>query len=404
MARVGVILVAAGSSTRTGGGTPKQFVSLGSEPMFVAAMRAVADVASEIVVVAPPGAVALAEGLLGGSGRGSGDASLRTRVSVVPGGDRRQDSVLKGLAALSPEVEIVLVHDAARPFATPALTASVVEAAERHGAAVPVSAVPDTVKRVEEGVVVATLDRSVLALAQTPQGFRRDVIERAYEALSGTLATDDAQAAELAGYEVVVVPGDVGNTKITEPLDLEIALLRAGRVPWPGGSARVGTGSDFHRLAVGRRLVLCGVAIPFDKGLMGWSDADVATHALMDALLGAVADGDIGAHFPPGDPRYEGISSMELLDRVVERVRAKGYEVANVDVTIVAEKPRLSPHVARMRESLASVLGVDEGCVSVKATTTEGIGPEGAGLAISAHAVAAVRASSEDCGTAGAGG
>lgn len=391
MARVGAVVVAAGSSSRTGGSVPKQFTLLGSVPMFVAAMRSVAELASEIVVVAPPDAVAEAEGLLRGAGWEIGGRSEGVRVTVVPGGDRRQDSVEKGLGELSAGIDVVLIHDAARPFASPALAARVAEAAERHGAALPVVPVSDTVKRVEDGLVVATLDRNVLALAQTPQGFRRDVIESAYDALGGAPVTDDAQAAELAGHSVAVVPGDPSNVKVTAPADLEAARARAEGAPQALAGERVGTGTDFHRLRAGRKLILCGVEIPFDRGLDGWSDADVATHAVMDALLGAVAEGDIGVHFPPGDPEFEGASSIALLERVVDKVRSRGYAVANVDVTVVAQAPRLAPYVARMRRTLAAALGIDVKDVSVKATTTEGVGPEGAGRAISAHAVAAVR-------------
>ena len=401
MARVGAIVVAAGASTRTGGGTRKQFRLLGTEPMFVVAMGAVAGVASEIVVVAPEADVGTARELLSEAGWSPEDAEAEPRVSVVSGGERRQDSVERGLQALSSEAEIVLVHDAARPFATPQLAESVARAAERHGAAVPVVDVPDTVKRVEDSVVVATLDRSVLRLAQTPQGFRREIIQRAHSSLSGVQVTDDAQAVELLGHQVAVVRGETANVKVTDRADLDAAVMSVEAMRLPGAS-RVGTGTDFHRLREGRKLVLCGVEIPFEKGLEGWSDADVATHALMDALLGAVADGDIGVHFPPGDPEFEGISSMILLDRVMQRVRSRGYQVANVDVTIVAEEPRLAPHVARMRESLASALGIGVGDVSVKATTAEGVGPEGAGLAVSAHAVAALLVGSRETKTTGA--
>jgi 2-C-methyl-D-erythritol 4-phosphate cytidylyltransferase/2-C-methyl-D-erythritol 2,4-cyclodiphosphate synthase len=391
MARVGAILVAGGASTRMGGGTPKQFQLLGTSPMFVLALGSLVSCVDEIVVVAPADAVETARGLL----RDSGVCGERP-VRVVAGGARRQDSVACGLTALSPAVDVLLVHDAARPFATEELARRVLAAVGASDAAIPVVPVPDTVKRVQEDEVVATLDRSVLGLVQTPQGFRRQLLADALAALGDIEVTDDAQAAELAGYRVAVVPGEPGNVKITTAEDLEAARLRAGLGTGLDAQARVGIGCDWHRLVPGRRLVLCGVEIPFEKGLDGHSDADVATHAVCDALLGAVAAGDIGQHFPPGDPKYKDISSLVLLERVVEIVRARGCSVRSVDVTIVAEKPKLAPHVAAMRETLARVLGVPVDSVSVKATTTEGTGPEGEGQAMSARAVVVVRRSARD--------
>ena len=385
MTRVGAILVAGGASTRMGGGTPKQFQLLGIEPVFVHALECLVPCADEIVVVAPADAVETARGLLRDSGV-CGEKPVR----IVAGGARRQDSVASGLAALSPDVEIVLIHDAARPFVTEDLARRVLAATEESGAAIPVVPVPDTVKRVQEDEVVATLDRSVLGLVQTPQGFRRRVLADALAGLGDIEVTDDAQAVELAGGRVAVVTGEPGNVKITTAEDLEAARLRVASGAGLDAQARAGIGCDWHRLVPGRRLVLCGVEIPFEKGLDGHSDADVATHAVCDALLGAVAAGDIGQHFPPGDPKYKDISSLVLLERVVEIVRARGFAVRSVDVTIVAEAPRLLPHVDAMRKTLARVLGVPVDAVSVKATTTEGMGPEGEGQAMSAKAVGVV--------------
>ncbi len=390
MEQVAAILVAAGASKRAGSDVPKQFLLLGGRPTFVLALRSLLPVCDEVVVVVPGGWIREAERLLAEARAARDERFGATEIRVVAGGERRQDSVACGLRALSPSVEIVLVHDAARPFAGPDLARRVVSAAREVGAAVPVVDVPDTVKRVECGAVVATLDRSVLGLAQTPQGFRRDVIEAAYRGLAVSI-TDDAQAVELAGIPVATVPGEPGNVKLTTPGDIEIAHLRVNAELGLDGAARVGIGHDLHRLAGGRRLVLCGVEIPFEKGLDGYSDADVALHALMDALLGAVGAGDIGALFPPGEPEFAGISSMELLRRVLDVVKSKGYAVGSVDVTVVAEAPQLAPFVGQMRAALASGLGVGVDAVSVKATTTEGLGPEGEGVAISAEAVAVVR-------------
>lgn len=382
MARVGAILVAAGASTRMGGGMPKQFQMLGIEPVFVHALRGLVPCVDEVVVVAPADAVETARGLLLDSG-----VCADRPVRVVAGGARRQDSVAAGLAALSEVVDVVLVHDAARPFASEDLARRVLAAVGECGAVIPVVPVPDTVKRVQDDSVVATLDRSVLGLVQTPQGFSRSVLADALAALGGIEVTDDAQAVELAGGRVAVVEGEPGNVKLTTAADVAVARARVGAGVGLDTGVRVGIGYDLHRLVPGRKLVLCGVEIPFEKGLDGHSDADVATHAVCDALLGTVAAGDIGQHFPPGDPAYRGISSLVLLERVVEIVRSHGFEVRFVDVVIVAEKPRLAPFVATMRASLAGVLGVPVDAVSVKATTTEGIGPEGEGQAMSARAV-----------------
>lgn len=390
MTRVGTILVAAGSSERVGAIFPKQFLPLGPDPMFFLALESVLPHSDEVAIVTLPDFVGTVKTILRAAGA-THDLTFRgVRIIPVVGGERRQDSVERGLAALSADIDVVLIHDAARPFASPDLTEIVIAAALEHGAAVPVIAVPDTVKRVSGDVVVETMDRSTLGLAQTPQGFRREVIERAYHGLEGADITDDARAVELSGGTVAVVPGESGNFKVTTPVDLQLASVVANCRRGLGPGYRAGTGSDTHRLVPGRGLVLCGVEIPFGKGLEGHSDADVATHAVCDALLGSVAAGDIGVHFPPGDPDYKDISSLILLERVVEIVREKRCRVVNVDVTIVAEAPKLAPHVPAMRRALADVLGLEVEAVSVKATTTEGMGPEGEGLAISSNAVAVV--------------
>ncbi|MEA3409305.1 MAG: 2-C-methyl-D-erythritol 4-phosphate cytidylyltransferase [Candidatus Eisenbacteria bacterium] len=390
MAGVGTILVAAGSSERIGAMFPKQFLPLGPDPMFFLALESVLPHSDEVAIVTLPGFVGSVKAILRAAGASTDLIFRGTRVVPVTGGERRQDSVERGLEALSDGIDIVLIHDAARPFASPDLAERVIAAAREHGAAVPVISVPDTVKRVRDDEVTETVDRNALGLAQTPQGFRREIIERAYRELEGADVTDDARAVELMGERVAVVPGESGNFKVTTPVDLELASVVANCRRGLGPGYRAGTGSDTHRLVEGRDLVLCGVTIPFAKGLDGHSDADVATHAVCDALLGAVAEGDIGVHFPPGDPEYKGISSLLLLEKVAEIVRGKRCRVVNVDVTIVAEAPKLAPHVPEMRRSLASVLGLDAEGVSVKATTTEGMGPEGEGLAISSSAVVVV--------------
>ncbi len=383
MNRIGVVLVAAGSSTRIGGETPKQFRMLGLRPMFIASLVPLLSFADEMVVVVPAGREDHAKTALSAAGL--------SVTAVVTGGDRRRDSVESGLAALSEDVELVLIHDAARPFVTTDLIRRVLGAASISGAAIPAAPVPDTVKRVEDGAVVATLDRSVLRLAQTPQAFRRDVIVNAYLALGDDDVTDEAAAVELAGIAVSVVPGESGNTKITGPEDLALARLRAEAAAGLSAGVRVGIGIDCHKLVEGRPLVLGGIIIPFDRGLDGHSDADVLTHAICDALLGAVAAGDIGRHFPPGDPEFKDISSIILLERVVAIVAENGYEPASIDATVVAERPKLAAHIPAMSARLAEAMAVPERAVSVKATTAEGTGPEGEGIAITAHAVTVVR-------------
>jgi len=390
VAGVGTVLVAAGSSERIGAAFPKQFLPLGPDPMFFLALESVLPHSDEVAIVTLSDFVGTVRSILRYAGA-TQDLDFRgARIHAVTGGKRRQDSVQRGLDALSEDIDLVLVHDAARPFASPALVERVVAAAREHGAAVPVVAVPDTVKRVEGDVVAETMDRRALGLAQTPQGFLRAVLEDAYSKLGGADVTDDARAVELAGGEVAIVEGEPGNFKVTTPVDLELASVVANCRRGLGPGYRAGTGSDTHRLVEGRDLVLCGVKIPFERGLDGHSDADVATHAVCDALLGAVAAGDIGFHFPPGDPEFKDISSLVLLERVAEIVREKRCRVVNVDVTIVAQAPKLAPFAAEMRRTLADALGLDVEAVSVKATTTEGTGPEGEGLAISSSAVAVV--------------
>lgn len=303
--------------------------------------------------------------------------------SVVAGGKTRQESVFAGLKVVPESVEWVSIHDAARPFAGEALFRATLDAARETGSGVISTDVTDTVKRVEEGRAVETLDRERLRAVQTPQSFRREEILRAHMAAlaDGFAGTDDASLyeREFGSATLVTADGARENVKLTHRSD----FLR--------GDVRMGTGYDVHRLVEGRPLVLGGVTIPWEKGLLGHSDADVALHALMDAMLGALGEGDIGRHFPDSDEQYRGIASTELLRRVVELTRNKGYRVGNCDVTIVAQAPKLAPYIEEMRANVARVLGVDVSRVNIKATTTERLGFEGEGLGISAQAVAVMR-------------
>jgi 2-C-methyl-D-erythritol 4-phosphate cytidylyltransferase/2-C-methyl-D-erythritol 2,4-cyclodiphosphate synthase len=305
---------------------------------------------------------------------------------VVAGGARRQDSVAAAFRAVPARTDVIVVHDAARPFASADLIARTIAAAAESGAALAAVAARDTVKQVDGSVVRATLDRRTIFLAQTPQAFRRQVLSDAL-ALSGD-ATDEASLAEQAGHTVRIVEGEAANIKITTAEDLVMAeaINRAGGAP--AAATRVGTGYDLHRLVEGRLLILGGVTIPFDRGLAGYSDADAVCHAVTDAILGAAAAGDIGRHFPNTDPQWQGASSIDLLRRAAAVVRGMGLAVGNVDATVIAERPKLAPHVDAMRANLAEALGVSADRVSVKGKTNEGVGELGRGEAIAAHAVA----------------
>jgi 2-C-methyl-D-erythritol 4-phosphate cytidylyltransferase/2-C-methyl-D-erythritol 2,4-cyclodiphosphate synthase len=281
------------------------------------------------------------------------------------------------------------VHDAARPFASADLIARTIAAAAESGAALAAVAARDTVKQADGSIVRATLDRRTIFLAQTPQAFRRDVLRDALALSSdATDATDEASLAEQAGHTVRIVEGEATNIKITtlEDLAMAEAINRGGGAP--AAAARVGTGYDLHRLVEGRLLVLGGVTIPFDRGLAGYSDADAVCHAVTDAILGAAGAGDIGRHFPNTDPQWLGASSIDLLRRAAAVVREMGLAVGNVDATVIAERPKLVPHIDAMRANLAEALGVSADRISVKGKTNEGVGELGRGEAIAVHAIA----------------
>lgn len=324
--------------------------------------------------------------------RADGEQSER----VVAGGATRQASVAAALAELSPDVELVAVHDGARPFVSEELISRCLEAAAARGAAVAAVPATDTVKSVDpDGVVVDTLDRGRLWFVQTPQVFRRKLLLSAYEsaAQAGVEATDDAALVERLGHEVVVVAGKPDNIKITWPSDVRRSeqMLEDGEQGEAVFSARAGIGYDAHRFTEDRPLVLAGVRLREDRGLLGHSDADVVCHALCDALLGAIGAGDIGEHFPDSDPAYAGISSLSLLTRVGRLVREAGWEIENVDSVVIAQEPRIAPHVAEMRAALAGALEVDAARVSVKGKTTEGMGFTGRGEGVASQAVALLR-------------
>ena len=338
----------------------------------------------EIVLAAPPDAVEAFRRLIAGGPRD------RTE-KVVAGGATRQESVWAGLRELSAGIDCVLIHDAARPFVRPQLIELCAEAARAHGAAVAALPVTDTLKRANGEVAREGVDRADLWAAQTPQAFRADLVCEAYRRAQreGRVATDDASLVEAMGHPVRLVMGSPRNMKITYPEDLAFAetLVRA-----QAGSApvRCGIGFDLHRLVEGRRLVLGGIEFASPRGLQGHSDADVLTHAVCDALLGAACLGDIGQHFPDTDPQYEGADSIELLRQAAAMVAAAGYRVVNVDAVVVAEAPRIADHVEGMRRRLAEALSITADHVSVKGKTAEGMGIIGAREGIASHAVCTV--------------
>ncbi|HET9554039.1 MAG TPA: 2-C-methyl-D-erythritol 4-phosphate cytidylyltransferase [Anaeromyxobacteraceae bacterium] len=375
--RVGAIVAAGGSGLRAG--VAKQWLALGGETVLRRSARLLAgcELVDELMVVVPPGEEARGAAELAGLGKGA---------RAVAGGAARADSVRNGLAALD-GCAVVLVHDAARPFATPALVARVGEAAARDGAALAALPVTDTVKRAAAGEgsprVAETLDRRALWLAQTPQGFRRDLLLGAFRAAgeAASAATDECALVEAAGAPVTLVPGEPGNFKITTPDD--VARARAlTEAPFAAGVAY-----DCHRFEAGRRLVLGGVEFEGD-GLLGHSDADVCAHAIGDAVLGAAGLGDLGRHFPDTDPRWRGVSSLVLLREIARKAAEAGWRVGNADVTLAARRPKIAPRAEEMRARLAEALGVSPAQVNVKATTGEGMGFVGRGEGIAAHATA----------------
>ena len=379
---VSAIIAAGGRGARFGGDRPKQLHTLGGVPILQRSIEAFTrSAAIDDIVVALPAELAATPPIYARSGS--------KRIDVVEGGERRQDSVALAFARIEGRAEIVVIHDAARPLVTDDLIRRTVDAARDDGAAIAALPARDTVKRADaQRMIAATLPRQEIFLAQTPQAFRVDVL-RAALALSraGVDATDEAMLAEQAGHAVRLVDGDPRNIKITTPDDLAMAeSLLGGSVP----SVRIGNGYDLHRLVGGRPLVLGGVTIPFERGLQGHSDADVVCHAVLDAVLGAAGAGDIGRHFPDTDAAWKDANSLELLRRAMAMVAAAGFAIVNVDVVVIAQKPRLVPYVDAIVANLASALGCAPGQVSIKGKTNEGVDSMGTGESIAVHAVALV--------------
>jgi 2-C-methyl-D-erythritol 4-phosphate cytidylyltransferase/2-C-methyl-D-erythritol 2,4-cyclodiphosphate synthase len=389
---VAVIIAAGGRGTRFGGTLPKQWLSLAGQTLLqrsVAAFDRHREV-HEIVVVLP------ADALDADAPTPLPPTSTTKAMCYVAGGARRQDSVANGFAAVSADADVVLVHDAARPLVSDAVISRTIAAAAESGAAIAAVPVHDTVKQAEprEGhpFIARTLPRETLHLAQTPQGFRRDVLAQAIKQGGAADVTDEAGWAERAGYPVRLVLGDPDNMKITTERDLARAekLLDAGASRAP--VLRIGNGYDLHRLVEGRPLILGGVQIPYERGLIGHSDADAVCHAVTDAILGAANLGDIGRLFPDTDPRWKDANSLVLLRDAHERVAAAGWLVVNVDIVVIAQKPKLSPYADAIRESLAGALQMSADAIGIKGKTNEGVDAIGRGEAIAVHAVALLTA------------
>jgi len=415
---VTAIIAAGGRGQRFGGQQLKQLLEVGGRPILERSVNAFLShpAVHEIVVALPASLVEHPPDYL---------RQTAKPVHLVGGGVRRQDSVANAFRAASLSSDVIVIHDAARPFASADLITRTIAAAAESGAALAAVASRDTVKRAsgpaEAGhyrTVAETLARETIFLAQTPQAFRRDVLQAALALgeRDGLDATDEAALAERAGHRVQLVDGEASNIKITTPGDLAIAeaiaaqlrnedrglrkdespddqqsAIRNPHSALPTRTGRAGIGYDLHRLVEGRPLILGGIAIPAARGALGHSDADVVCHAVTDAILGAACLGDIGRHFPDSDPRWKGASSLDLLSRAVALVAAEGLEVGNVDVTVVLESPKIKDHVDAMRAAVARAIGIDAARVSIKGKTNEGVDAVGRGEAIAAHAVALIR-------------
>jgi 2-C-methyl-D-erythritol 4-phosphate cytidylyltransferase / 2-C-methyl-D-erythritol 2,4-cyclodiphosphate synthase len=382
---IAAVVVAAGRGVRAGGGGPKQYRQIGGEPVIRASLKA---------MLGHPG-IALVQPVIHPEDRALFDAASAGLAVLAPvlGGATRQASVRAGLEALRPRApDLVLVHDAARPFASPALIARGIAAARACGAAIPALPVADTVKTVDrDGAVTGTIDRAQLRLVQTPQAFAFAPLLEAHQrahAAGREDFTDDAALAEWAGIKVGTFEGEAGNMKLTTADD----FLRAGTAELAAlADVRTGSGYDVHAFADGDHVTLGGVRIPHKQGLSGHSDADVILHALVDAILGALADGDIGVHFPPSDPQWRGASSDRFLAFAIERLRARGGRIAHLDVNVICEAPRIGPHRDAMRSRIAEIAGIDVSRVAVKATTSEKLGFIGRREGMAAFATATIR-------------
>ena len=375
MTQIAAIIVAAGASSRMGEGVPKPYRSLGGKAVIAHSYQALAahPAISKVLVVANPAHEPLLKAAL-------------PQVEWVPGGPSRQASVKLGLEALTGSApDGVLIHDAARPFLSAGLIDRLVAGLLEDEAVVPVVPVTDTIRQ-QTPAGLKTLPRASLLATQTPQAFAFAPILDAHRNAKGREQTDDAALAEAADIALITVEGDAANRKLTTPEDWAWAMAQIG------GQMRVGQGYDVHRLMqdAARPLMLCGIDVPSELALEGHSDADAGLHALVDAILGAIGEGDIGQHFPPSDAKWKNADSAAFVAEAVRLMREKGYRLANADITLIAERPQISPYRDAMRARVAALLGVNESQVNIKATTTEGLGFEGRSEGIAAQAVVMV--------------
>lgn len=372
-----LIVVAAGRGTRAGGGLPKQWRDLRGQPVIAHTLAAFEGLVArdQTVIAIHPQDRELAQPLMAQGYR------------LVDGGATRAETVQAGLSAIK-DCTHVLIHDAARPCASRDMINRVVAALDEHRAAAPALPVSDALWTGHDGFVTGLQDRTGLFRAQTPQGFDVQAI-RAAHATAPPDAADDVEVARAAGLHVAIVPGDADNLKITHPED----FARAARILGTMMDVRLGNGFDVHAFGPGSQVTLCGVEVPHDQGLVGHSDADVGMHALTDAIYGALADGDIGQHFPPSDPQWKGAASDIFLRHAAAQVAQRGFRIANVDVTMICERPKIGPHAGAMRNVLAQILDIDVTRVSVKATTSERLGFTGREEGIAALATATLVAS-----------
>ena len=381
---VTAIIPAGGKGLRFGTGQPKQFTHLAGWPVLAHTVSRFDQTSAvdKIIVAAPPGL--------------EDDVRLNVvkpfgftkDLTVVRGGKTRQESVYNGFLALEDDVDLVVVHDGVRPLVKAAVIEAVIDAAREYGAAIAAVKVRDTLKRVEDHHIQGTLDREMIWQAQTPQAFKRGLLAEALAAArrDGFTGTDESSLLERLGLPVRVVAGNSENIKITMPEDLALAEALIGYDDGRG-NMRIGMGFDVHTLTSGRKLMLGGIEVPFDRGLAGHSDADVLIHAFCDALLGAAGLGDIGRHFPDKDPEWAGAAGTLLLGLTAEKIRAAGLELVSADLTLMAQRPKIMPYARQMIETMAGAMSVDAGCLNVKATTTEGLGAVGREEGLAAMAV-----------------
>ena len=380
MADVSVIIVAAGNSTRMNG-LDKQFIEIDSMPVIAKTIKAFNDCEEVFEII-----ISTKESSIDKLNELCNEYNFYKVKNIVCGGDTRAKSVQNAFICVDNKAELVAIHDGARPLVKSDDIKNVFSNAKKYGASALCVPVKDTIKVSADGFIADTPDRSKLYAAQTPQVFKYEVYKKAIENIDPNV-TDDCMAVENIGHKVHITVGDYQNIKITTPED----VLIADAICKGEKKMRIGSGYDVHKLVPDRKLILGGVEIPFELGLLGHSDADVLLHAISDALLGACALGDIGKHFPDNDPQYKNADSLVLLQKVGKLVKSKNYEIVNLDATVIAQKPKIAPHITAMRENIANALEIDIDCVSVKATTEEGLGFTGKLEGISANCVCLIK-------------